>query len=183
MITIIFDTETTGLLKPDANSLKMQPSIIEIFCQKVNETPDGGVIPTGSFHSLLKPPFPLTAEITRITGITDEDLENAPSFSEIYEDLAAFFLGSEKLVAHNATFDTSMLANELLRIKKVIQFPWPREHVCTVEKSLHVEQRRLNLQKLHEHLFGLGFKDAHRAESDVKALVKCYSKMKQKGML
>jgi DNA polymerase-3 subunit epsilon len=179
-VTILFDTETTGLCKPSASGLDAQPYITEIFCLKID---DDTMEILGEFDSLIKVPVPLSKEITRITGITDADLANKPSFLKIYPELADFFTGTDNLVAHNLAFDRSMLANDLLRIDKVLNFPWPKNHVCTVEKSLHIEQRRMNLKSLHKHLTGFEFADAHRARNDVMALHTIYKAMREAKML
>jgi len=179
-ITVLFDTETTGLIKPSASCLDDQPYITEIFCLKID---DEDMVVLDEFDSLVKVPVPLSSEITRITGLTDTALVNAPKFIDIYDELAEFFTGVDRLVAHNLAFDRSMLANDLLRIDKVLNFPWPREHVCTVEKSLRIEQRRMNLKALHTELTGAPFADAHRARNDVMALYTVYNAMRLKGML
>lgn len=177
MTIILFDTETTGLLKPDANELKAQPEITEIYASKTNDLNDWTHL-----HLLLKPSMPVSAEITRITGITNELLKNKPSFAECYQEIAEFFHGCDEMVAHNLAFDRSMLANELLRIDKVLNFPWPIKHTCTVEKSMHIEQRRLTLTKLHQYATGQSeMLGAHRASGDVEALVKCYIWLKEDG--
>ena len=182
MITILFDTETTGLLKPEANDMGKQPYITDIFCLKVQHDINGIEI-LEQFESLVKPPIPLSAEITKITGLTDADLADQPTFYQIWEELAEFFTGVDRLVAHNLAFDRSMLANELHRSGKVINFPWPREHICTVEKTMQFEQRRLSLQKLHNYLFKRDFKDAHRARPDVMAMFDCYSELLDRGVI
>lgn len=180
MITVIFDTETTGLIKPSANKIEEQPYIAEIFCLKVEQ--EGSMIEViGEFDSLVKPPVPLSDEITRITGLTNTALDGQPTFGEIYDELSKFFTGVDRMVAHNLPFDRSMLANELVRMDKVLNFPWPRQHVCTVEKSMKYEQRRLNLTRLHEYLFARGFPNAHRARSDVMPLFDCYREMTRRG--
>ena len=182
MITIVFDTETTGLIKPSASEIDAQPYITEIYCVKVEQS--GPVIKTiGEFEHLIKVPVPLTEEITRITGLTDAMLENEPTFAEVLPDLAEFFTGVDRLVAHNLAFDRAMLANEVHRCGKILKFPWPRDQICTVEKSLHIEQRRMNLTRLYEHLFGARFHDAHRAKSDVMALLDCYKEMVSRRMI
>jgi DNA polymerase III epsilon subunit-like protein len=181
MIEVIFDTETTGLILPGANDISKQPYITDIYCHKQARDKDGNVLVTSIFHKLLKPPIPITAEITKITGVTDESRANSPSFVMIWEEMAEFFCGVDRMVAHNVAFDRSMLANELLRCDKVLKFPWPRQHICTVEKSLKYEQRRLNLTRLHEYLFGTGFVDAHTAKGDVVPLVRCYNEMVKRG--
>lgn len=180
MIEIIFDTETTGLIKPGATDIAVQPYITDIYCHKQLRVKEGVTIEE-SFHRLIKPPIPITPEITKITGVTNESRENCPMFVEIYSELAKFFIGVERVIAHNLAFDRSMLANELLRIDKVLKFPWPIQHVCTVEKSIHYEQRRLSLTRLHEYLFATGFQDAHTAKGDVIPLVRCYNEMIARG--
>jgi DNA polymerase III epsilon subunit-like protein len=180
VIEVVFDTETTGLIKPSANDIKDQPYITEIYCYK--QVREGNRIEIiGEFDSLVKPPIVISDEITRITGITNEMLERAPSFKQIAPDLAEFFVGVNRFVAHNLPFDKSMLANELLRCDRVLKFPWPTTHVCTVEKSMHYEQRRLTLTRLHEFLFATGFPNAHRAKNDVIPLVRCYNEMISRG--
>jgi len=179
MTTIIFDTETTGLLKPDPVDIAEQPYITEIFCLKVDD--DLNVI--GELEALVKPPIKLPEKITQITGITDEMLKDERSFSELYPMLSEFFLGVDTMVAHNCAFDRGMLVNELFRINRVLKFPWPIKHICTVEKTLHIQQRRMNLTRLHEHLFGEGFKDAHRAKNDVMPLFRCYKELIETGVI
>ena len=152
-IVTLFDTETTGLIRPDATDIVKQPYITEIFCLKVRQKNDQFEI-VEEFEQLINVPIPLDKDITRITGIDDAMLADKPEFSQVYPRLAKFMTGTDRLVAHNMAFDSSMLANELVRIGKVIQFPWPRHQICTVEKSMGIEQRRMKLQSLHEHLFG-----------------------------
>ena len=179
MTTIIFDTETTGLIKPNEVDIKKQPSIIEIYCRKLDDNLDE----IGNFAALILPPAPVSDEITRITGIDNNLLKNKPTFGEIFPHLASFFIGVDTIVAHNLAFDRSMLANEIVRINKLLYFPWPVKHICTVEKTLHIEQRRMNLSNLYKHLFGEEFKDAHRAKNDVDALTKCYKKLVMDGVI
>lgn len=183
LIVNIFDTETTGLLKPKANDMDKQPYITEIYVAKLIHRSDGQIEQIAEFEQMFKPPMPITEEITRITGITNHDLKDCPSFKRVAPDLCDFFIGVGRMVAHNLAFDRSMLANELVRAGKILNFPWPPQHVCTVEKSLHLEQRRMNLTKLHEEFFGEGFPDAHRAKNDVLPLIRCYKHMVKEGMI
>lgn len=177
--TILFDTETTGLLKPDAVDLDQQPYIIELFATKIDEEFNH----IADFHSLFKPPIEVPTAATRVNQITPEMLEDAEPFSEVYEEMADFFLGTERLVAHNIGFDRGMLANELSRIEKLMKFPWPMEHICTVEKSMYIQQRRMSLDNLHRYLFGKGITGAHRARNDVYALVRCYHELMEIGRI
>lgn len=177
MIKVLFDTETTGLLKPSANSVDDQPEIVEIYLVMINE--EFELI--GEFESFFKPKIPLTEELTKIHGITNDMLKDAPTFEDMYEDMAKFMTGTDELIAHNLAFDRSMLANELIRIDKLIQFPWPRINTCTVEMAMPIEQRRMNLATLHTYATGKPHEGAHRAKDDVHALVRCYHWLIERG--
>ena len=177
---VFFDTETTGLLKPAANDVSKQPYIIEICAMKFND--DMELVDT--YESFIKSPIPISDEITKITKITNEDLKNAPTFAQCYGDIGALFTGAHTMVAHNLGFDRSMLANELIRIDRLIQFPWPMKHVCTVERSMSYEGRRLNLTKLHKLATGKeNIEGAHRAKTDVLALVEGYKFLVKEGKI
>ena len=178
MEMIFFDTETTGLLKPDAAELTFQPHITEFYGVKVDfETLD--VVDELEF--LCKIPVPLEEHIIKITKITEEMLADQPTFAEHYETLAEFYLGVKYGVAHNVNFDMGMLWCELERMEHTLMFPWPMKWVCTVKSSYHIKNRRLRLGQLYEHYFGSEFTGAHRAKSDVGAMLKIYKKLREDG--
>ena len=179
MKIVLFDTETTGLIKPAPAGLDKQPYIIEIYACAIDE--DFQLL--GEYETYIKPPYKYDDKITKITGIEYESLLNEPTFAEVYPDLALLFTGADLMVAHNLPFDRNMLANELLRIEKLIKFPWPRHHLCTVEASFNIRGYRLKLMDLHQEMLGRGFQNAHRAKNDVHALVRCFHAMVEKGMV
>jgi len=177
---ICFDTETTGLLKPDACELHLQPSIIEFYACKFNR--DGVIL--DEFETFIKPPVPVPQIITEITGITNEMLENAPSFIEVYPSLASFFLGETDIFAHNCSFDIGVLKNELARLDLVTKFPWPSTHHCTVELTQCIGNKRMKLDKLYDLATnGKPRGISHRAKKDVLDLVECIKWMYDEGFL
>jgi DNA polymerase-3 subunit epsilon len=177
---IVFDTETTGLPLPLTAPIEKQPHILEFAGIKLCDTTLEEV---GRFEFLAKPPFPISAEITAINGIKDSDVADKPPFAAHYLALAEFFLGERVMVAHNLAFDRKILAFALKRLEKHTHFPWPIEHICTIEKTMHMKGHRLNLTKLHEECFGVGFAGAHRAMADVEALVRCVRYLRGKGKI
>lgn len=179
---IVFDTETTGLIKPDVVELEKQPRIIELYCAKMLHKADGTIEQIDELDTYLAVPDPLPAIITKITGITDQDLVGAKSFTEKFEEIANFHVGVQRWVAHNLAFDSAMMGNEIARVGKILKFPFPPEHVCTVRATMHIEQRRMSLSNLYKELTGKEF-DAHRAKNDVMALVECYVIACQKGWI
>lgn len=176
---IFVDTETTGLLLPSPAKIDKQPFITEIFCLKTDE--DFNII--DEYSNMFKVPFSLDPVVVKITGITDQMLRNKNTFVHHYEEIANFFVGSKVFVAHNAMFDKSMIANELIRIDKIIDFPWPPITHCTVEKSMSIKGHRLSLQKLGAAL-GFGtIGGAHRSKNDVMYMAMCYKKLKENGFI
>ena len=181
---IILDLETTGLLKPEANSLKEQPYITEIYAVKLDWISDEKQFKfINELETFVRPPIPISEEITNITGITDAMLLNAPTFPAMYDSLCNFFLGEDTLVAHNAAFDTGVLLCELSRMDKQHKFPWPQKQLCTVELSMPLEHKKLSLAKLHTYFFGAPHEDAHRAKNDVMALTSCLRELIIRGLV
>jgi len=167
---IIFDTETTGLLGPEALPLEKQPSIIEFGAVKLDPV-KLKVIDRIEF--LINPGRPIPASISKTTGITDDMVRGCPPFAGRLEEISRFFLGCERDIAHNNAFDNGMLKVELERMGKVTSFPWTPEHLCTVEITLPLRGYRLSLGKLYEELTGKVMKEAHRVKADVTALNIC----------
>ena len=176
---IFIDTETTGLLKADAADINFQPYIIELYAVKL--TPDYEYV--AEIDSMIKPPVPIPEEVVRITNITDEMVANAPPFISLYDSLIELFLGEREVIGHNCPFDMGILYCELTRAGLEFHFPWPPTWTCTVEKSMHLEHRRLKLTQLHQYATGEPHSWAHRAKDDVSALVRCHMWMKEQGML
>jgi len=177
---VFMDTETTSLLAIEAADISNQPYMVEIACVKINKLFEG--LPE-VYTALIKPPIRIPDDVIRIHGITNEDVADKKPFAGYYRPLAQFFVGVEYLVGHNLQFDKRVLENELKRINKVTQFPWPPFNICTVEEIFKIKGFRMRLGDLHEELFGHRFEEAHRAEADTMALMRVFKVMMEKGMI
>jgi len=178
---IAFDTETTGLLQPELSNLGLQPYLIEIYCC-IFEVETAKILK--EFETFIRPPIPIPAKIIEITGITDDDVKKAPSFVQIIDNLSKFFLGQDSIFAHNCSFDIMVLVNELRRLDLQYRFPWPANQYCTVELSFPIKNKRLKLSELYKIATnGNFFENAHRAKSDVKALVRCIKWLHEEGFI
>jgi len=170
---IFFDTETTGLIKNVALPLSRQPRIIEIGCIK-EPAQTHPITMSHYFDTTFNPGVKLDPVITKITGLTDEDLKDSPKFYEQLPSLCDFFRGEEAMVAHNMPFDFQMLLFELKRESAEYKFPWPTKHIDTVELAKPFYNGRfMKLQKLYEDLVG-PIKQTHRAIDDAEMLMKVY---------
>lgn len=177
MKTIVIDTETTGLLSNRLLPLDKQPRIIEIYACSVDF--DTGDV-TEILNTLLNPQCKLDAVITKITGLRDVDLINAPLFNSISDVLSSLIESHDVMIAHNASFDKEMIELEYERLNQKLK--WNR-CLCTVEQTIYMKGFRLNLQALHELLFGEKFKEGHRAKIDVLALTRCCFELHKRGIL
>jgi ATP-dependent DNA helicase DinG len=93
---IALDFETTGLL-PETDT------VIDIGAVHII---DGKEV--RRFHTLVNPKRPLAPEIIQLTGITDAQLQTAPTLAEIREELIAL-IDSKPIMAHNAEFERKFL--------------------------------------------------------------------------
>lgn len=93
---VVLDTETTGLHDG--------ARIVEIAILGT----DGSTL----LDSLVNPGTPIPTEATRIHGITDDMVKDAPSFSDLLLPLTAA-LHNRKVVIYNRDFDKRRLAVEL----------------------------------------------------------------------
>jgi ATP-dependent DNA helicase DinG len=93
---VALDIETTGL-NPESDGI----TEIGAVRFKGNRIED-------EWHSLINPGQRIPAHITRLTGITDAMVRNAPGIHEVLEDLA-YFVGDVPVLGHNVRFDLGFL--------------------------------------------------------------------------
>lgn len=179
MKAFVFDTETSGLVSSHLIPLDKQPSIIEFYGATVNLT-SGQV--DGAINYLIKPPKPVSDEITKITGITNQDLQSGVNFASVADQIRQAIEMSKVVIAHNLSFDKEMIDLEFERLGQH-KITWPRRLICTVEATIHLLGFRMSLSDLHAHLFGQPFKGAHRAKHDVAALIRCCVELHKRGLI
>lgn len=159
---IVIDVETTGKNIPDGK-------IVEIAAIKIQNGK-----PAGSFHTLINPQENISWFITRLTGITDAMLEDAPSFEDIAVDFVNFIQGAP-IVAHNANFDYRFIKHELE--KAIENYQLQNEQFCTVKmaKKKFPGLAKYNLDFLTE-TFSLNNPHRHRAYGDASVTAEFFIK-------
>ena len=136
---VAFDLETAGL-----DYTKNE--IVEIAGVKFTLEIDGKKIIAknlGTFESFIKPNMHMPEETSRINGITDSMLEDAPSAVEILPEFTRFCGQSTILIAHNAIFDARFLKRALVEGQMVI----PQNPIMD---SLLMSRRILPEAKVHK---------------------------------
>ena len=146
---VALDLETTGL-----NSASDR--IIDVGAVKFR-----GDEQIGEFHSLINPRRALPEFIVSLTGITQVDVDSAPYWDAIRDDLETF-IGGARLVGHNVEFDVGFLRSHGIRVE---QLSYDTEQMARVALPQGPE---FGLGRLAQR-FDVLHDDPHRALSDALA--------------
>jgi len=154
---VIFDLETTGLdLVKDRT---IQISYIKVY-------PDGREV---RGNELINPEIPIPDFISQLTGITNDDVKDKPTFRQLAAKLEDVFSGADIAGFNSNYFDVPLLAEEFLRAGINFDFSKCRLiDVCTIFKKME----RRNLASAYKFYCGRKMEDdfeAHRADQDTEA--------------
>ncbi|MBK8549806.1 MAG: GIY-YIG nuclease family protein [Ignavibacteria bacterium] len=158
---IVCDVETTGL-SPAGNR------ITEIALIKVR---NGEII--DKYTSLINPQQHIPREITNLTGISNEDVINKPTFLQVSNEIISFIGQSESgniiFTGHNVGFDYKFLLHSFLRIDK----PFALKTLCTCKLARRLLKRLRSKSLINvAAYFAIKFKRYHRAYDDALATSK-----------
>ena len=158
---VVFDIETTGLSKE-------KEMITEIGAVKVA---DGKII--DRFSTFVNPQRSISAEITKLTGITDDMVKDAPTIENILPEFLKF-CEDTVLVAHNASFDTGFIR---IAAERAGLGELHHTIVDTLElaRALLPELNKHKLDIVCEHL-GVTLNGHHRAVNDAEATAEVFIK-------
>jgi len=103
-IYVALDLETTGL-DPERDA------IMEIGAVRFRTSLDYGSIQAkvlDTWSTLVNPGRPIPIQVQQLTGIRQDEVDHAPRFSQILNDLRRF-VGGYAVVGHNVQFDLRFL--------------------------------------------------------------------------
>jgi DNA polymerase III subunit epsilon len=157
----IIDIETTG-----TSAAFGKITEIAIFLHNGNEVVD-------SFTSLINPECKIPWNITRLTGISNEMVAEAPKFYEVAKKIVELTAGTI-FVAHNVMFDYSFVKEEFKRLG----YDYRRKVMCTVKlgRKLLPGHRSYSLGNICADL-GIKIEGRHRAAGDAFATVKLFEQI------
>lgn len=154
---VVFDLESTGL--DLVNDRIIQLSYIKAY-------PDGK---EERKNLLINPGKPIPAEVEKLTGITDDDVKDAPTFKQVAADLAKTFTGCDFAGYNSNHFDIPLLAEEFLRAG--IDFDFSRCRLIDAQ-AIFFKMEKRNLAAAYKYYCGRKMEDdfqAHRADQDTEA--------------
>ncbi|MCH9740393.1 MAG: 3'-5' exonuclease [Epsilonproteobacteria bacterium] len=151
----VIDIETNGSKPENSQVIEVGAVILQ----------NGEII--DRFESFVECAF-LPEYITKITGITPEDLVGAPSRLEVLTKLRSF-MGDAIFVAHNANFDYGFLNHSFDRFGLGTI---GNQKLCSIDLARRtIESERYGLAYLNEFL-EIGTEVHHRAYSDALTTAK-----------
>ena len=168
---VVIDLETTGLSP-------VYDEIIELSALKVI---NGNI--EDKFSTLVKPENRYIDDsgnelyvdefITELTGITNEMLDDAPSFADIYGKFLNF-VDDNIIVGHNVNFDINFIYDSLVRISEV-KFKNNFCDLLRISRKIFPEfpNHKLSTVASELHVF---VSEAHRGLADCITTFKCFQK-------
>lgn len=161
----IIDLETTG------GSLK------NTFITEVAIFIHDGKKVIDEYSSLVNPGCDIPKFITRLTGINDQMVKEAPKFYEIAKEIVEF-TKETIFVAHNVGYDYNVLRKEF----RSLGYDYRRPHLCTVRSSRYLlpGHKSYSLGKIAADL-KIEINGRHRAGGDALATAQLFSILYEKA--
>ena len=154
---VIFDLETTGL--DLVKSRIIQISYIKVYPDGREERGDTLINPEETI-----PPF-----VTQLTGISNDDVKDKPTFKQIASKLGEMFTGCDFGGFNSNGYDIPLLAEEFLRAG--VDFDFSK---CRMIDAMNIfrKMERHNLAAAYKFYCGRKMEEdfeAHRADQDTEA--------------
>lgn len=163
----VLDTETTGLGRQD--------EIVQIGIVDQDDKP--------VMDELIKPTIPIPPGASKVHGIYDSDVEDAPNFKDIYTELSKLLAG-QMVIAYNMTFDRRMMRQSGAEY----ELNWGK--CAMIQYAQYRGQRRKGWRSYKWHRLGsavaqegLQVKDAHNALGDARMTLALIQKMAEENSL
>ncbi|MGE0792804.1 MAG: PolC-type DNA polymerase III [Candidatus Woesearchaeota archaeon] len=153
---VVLDIETTGLSRYTNRITEI--AAIKLKNDKIVD----------KFHSLINPEQHIPRFITRLTGIDDNMVEDAPKIKEVLPNFKPF-LSDYPIVAHNAGFDFGFLEHNFQRH---LNHQLNNKLICTMRLAnrIPIDFKNKKLQTLCDY-FRIKNESQHRAMGDAMATV------------
>ena len=151
---VFFDLETTGVNVGTDR-------IVEISLLKLNAD---GSRTTKTWR--INPGIPIPAGATKIHGITDDDVKDAPKFGEVAGEIRTFFEHCDLSGYNVIKFDLPLLAEEFSR--SGLDFSVEERAIVDVQNIFHKMEQR-TLSAAYKFYCDKDLTNAHTAEGDTEA--------------
>jgi DNA polymerase-3 subunit epsilon len=154
---VFFDLETTG-------TSTSADRIVELFAVRIGV--DGN---EQQIHHLINPTIPIPEDATAIHGITNEIVQDKPTFTDLFEHLCAFFSDCDLGGYNIKRFDVPILMQEFHRNKR---YPINFNEVKLVDSmAIYHQKEKRDLSAAVKFYCEREHEKAHSAKADVLATI------------
>ena len=126
------------------------------------------------YDQLINPGCPLCQATEKMTGITSEDLDQAPSM-EVSLPILSALIGSLPVVGHNLRYDLAALSVSGLDLSVN-----PSADTMLLFQMLKPEAEHCGLVDICQHL-NVSLREHHHALADAEATASCYLRLSSTG--
>ena len=151
---VVLDLETTG-------TWTEKDRIVEVAMVKLSP---GGE--RERFESRVNPGMPIPPRVSQITGITDEDVKDAPPFKAIAGQVLAFIADADLGGFNIERFDLPILERELYEVG--LKLEWRTRAIYDALRIYHLREKR-DLKAAYQFYCGKTLANGHTAMGDTEA--------------
>ena len=162
---VCLDIESTGVWVE-------KDKIIEIALIKY--TPDGR---KETFCQRINPGISIPVLVTRLTGISDSSVKEAPFFRHVAARAFDFIADADLGGFNIERFDLPLLEREFSEAG--LKFEWKERKIYDAQKVFHLNEKR-DLSAAHQFYCGRELEGAHSALADSEAVYKILEKQVEK---
>ena len=152
---VVLDVESTGVWVE-------KDRIIEVALIKYKPDSSKEVL-----HTKVNPGMAIPAHITELTGISDRDVQDAPTFKSLSRKVADFLENTDFGGYNIERFDLPLLQRELSDAG--IAFAWDDRKIYDAQKVYHLNEKR-DLSAAYQFYCGKDLVGAHSALADSEAV-------------
>ena len=151
-------------LKRPLAFIDLETTGINIGSDRIVEIAILKVLPSGEKEVKtlrINPIVPIPIEASKVHGIYDQDVKNAPVFSEVAKELDRFLQDCDLAGYNSNKFDIPLLAEEFLRSN--VEFDIQKRKLVDVQNIFHKMEQR-NLAAAYKFYCGKDLQNAHSAQ-------------------
>ncbi len=187
---VVIDCETTGLPRSwsaPKSDLSNWPRVVQLAWASFDA--QGKAMTARSL--LVRPDgFTIPADAVRVHGVsTERALREGSPLAEVLSAFAAAMKPARFVVAHNLSYDESVLGAEFARARRPDPFEG-KQRLCTMKASTELcaipAEKGFKWPKLHElhaRLFGQPSEERHEAAYDVDVCARCFFELRRLGVV
>ncbi len=193
MKVLIFDVETTGLPERGASLMNLEkyPYIVQ-FSWMIYDSSQNRIDNVNDHIVKIPEHITIPIEASNVHGITNDKMRTeGRDINLILDIFTKDMLDSQVIVAHNLSFDKTIVQAEYLRNKRI---NWLGRHrkmeYCTMKRSLNIcniykkniytgekTKKYPKLMELHHYWFKTVPNNLHNSLIDIFVCFRCYHQM------